>query len=318
MVRAILALLFCCQVATTGVGVLAKDGLSAVQPAVVAAPAAGTSTAIASDADSATVPAAAPSAVFERRISLRADSWCPYNCDPKSDRQGYMVDIVRAVFEPLGYTVDYNILPWSRALNETRSGQHDAVLGAGRDDAKDFVFGLPLGLSGSVLAQRRGYGFHYQGPASLQGHRLGAAQDYAYDPELDAYIQAAAGQMNAVQLLTGENVASLNLRKLAGGRIDLVLEDSYVLAYALGLTRLSEMIDVQPVGVRSPLYIAFSPNRAGSRHLAGLLDNGVRQLRSDGRLARILTRYGVADWQHPNASDTANGTLSGTAQSVAN
>jgi len=38
----------------------------------------------------------------------------PYNGDPASDRPGYCIEVIKAVFEPEGYTIDYQTLAWTR------------------------------------------------------------------------------------------------------------------------------------------------------------------------------------------------------------
>lgn len=47
-------------------------------------------------------------------IVLVADEWPPFNTLPSGKHQGYIVDIAREIFEPLGYTIDYRIVPWTR------------------------------------------------------------------------------------------------------------------------------------------------------------------------------------------------------------
>jgi polar amino acid transport system substrate-binding protein len=49
-------------------------------------------------------------------ISIRADLWCPFNCDPSGAKPGYMIEIAKAVFEPLGHKIDYQTLNWARAI----------------------------------------------------------------------------------------------------------------------------------------------------------------------------------------------------------
>lgn len=45
------------------------------------------------------------------------------------------------------------------------------------------------------------------------------------------------------------------------------------------------------------IYIAFSPNRPESPMLAQQLSDGIRELRSNGQLKKILDRYGLLDWK---------------------
>ncbi len=57
-----------------------------------------------------------PSPVGAETITLAADVWCPFNCNPGGDPPGYMVEVAKAVFEPRGHTVTYRVLPWARAV----------------------------------------------------------------------------------------------------------------------------------------------------------------------------------------------------------
>ncbi|MEK2644629.1 transporter substrate-binding domain-containing protein [Bdellovibrio sp. BCCA] len=73
-------------------------------------------------------------------ISFRSDYSCPYVCNPDSARPGYMVEIVRQVFEKQGYKVEVKISTWVRALKDTRNNKAQALLGSNQNDAPDFIF----------------------------------------------------------------------------------------------------------------------------------------------------------------------------------
>lgn len=44
-------------------------------------------------------------------ITIVADPWCPYNCEPGSDEPGFMVEIARRVFAEAGIEVRYETVP---------------------------------------------------------------------------------------------------------------------------------------------------------------------------------------------------------------
>ena len=71
-----------------------------------------------------------PTAVWSETIVLVADEWPPYNSRPNAPKEGYLVDIARAVFESRGITVSYRLTPWKRAIELTRNGKFNAVIGA--------------------------------------------------------------------------------------------------------------------------------------------------------------------------------------------
>ena len=73
-------------------------------------------------------------------ITIVADEWPPFNGTPGSKNEGYMVDIARKVFEPKGFTVKYELVPWTRALQGTRKGLYNGAIAATKVEAEGFVF----------------------------------------------------------------------------------------------------------------------------------------------------------------------------------
>jgi polar amino acid transport system substrate-binding protein len=236
-------------------------------------------------------------------ISLRADEWCPYNCTPGAEMPGYMIEIAQAVFGNAGHTIDYQILNWSRAILETRAGRHTAIVGAAKGDTPDFIFPAePLGVAQVVFWVKKGNAWRYQGLESLAQIKIGVIQDYDYGEELNAYIAAHKKDALQVQILSGLDALELNIKKLALGRVDAVLEDQNVFqmkAHALGMMDLFENVGpgVETSFEENAVYIAFSPTQPKAQEYAQFLSEGVQTLRASGELQKVLTKYGLVDWQ---------------------
>lgn len=226
-------------------------------------------------------------------IVIVADPWCPFNCEPGSDKPGYMVEIAREVFGPLGHTVKYETVNWSRALAETRDGKYSAVFGAAVGDADDFVFpGEAQGQAGNALFVRKDDPWSMSSPEDLSGKVVGLIRDYDYG-ELNDDIQKHA----KTDYAGGDDALTTNIKKLTAGRLDVVVEEASVFNYTadqmgvLDQTRMEKAIEYDDV------FIAFSPARAESQELAAQLEAGMAQLRESGRLAEILKTYGLSDWK---------------------
>lgn len=231
-------------------------------------------------------------------ISIVADEWCPYNCTPGSSDPGFMIEIAQKVLGAAGHTIDYKILPWSRAVDETRKGKFTAVVGAANDDAPDFAFpGSALGLSTTVFAVRKGDPWRYTGPASLAGISVGVIQDYSYEDGFDAYVEANAKDSAKIQVATGEDALGINIKKLEAKRIGALVEDQAVLEYELKQAGKAGTFDVAGDLGESELFIAFSPAVAESKEYARLLGEGVEKMRASGELATLLAKYGAHDWK---------------------
>lgn len=234
-------------------------------------------------------------AVAAEPVRLRADAWCPYNCEPDAEKPGYMVEIMQKVFADEG-GLDYQLLPWTRAVEEARTARIDAVAGATQADADGLVFGQEsAGLTTNVMIVRRGDKWRYTAPNSLEGKRLAAVLDYSYGEALDGYIKAHATDSNRVELAAGDDVTDQNLKKLLAGRVDVVVEDMNVAEFALAAQGMDGLVEIQAIDGGTPLYVAFAPSPAGAGR-AAKLDAGIRGLRKSGDLSRILARYGLGDW----------------------
>lgn len=243
--------------------------------------------------------ALAPLAVRADTITLKADTWMPYNGDGKAET-GYMLDVARTVFEAKGHKVVYAVTPWEKAVAETRSGKCTGIIGASRDDTPDFVFPAEeLGVSVQLFCVRSGNPWKYAGINSLKPIKLGVIKDYAYFDELDAYIKTAPP--NVVFSDDEENPLPSNLTKLVEGDLGAVVEDRSVLKYTLAKMKLQGKVvfamSTANATKSDKVYIAFSPKNPKSAEYARILSEGVAALRSSGALARILAKYGLTDWK---------------------
>lgn len=229
-------------------------------------------------------------------ITLRADLWCPYNCEPGQEPAGYLIDLAKAVFEPAGITVDYQLMAYEDAIQAVRAGTVTAVVGAAKKDAPDLIFtGTAEGYSSYAFASAKGSGFRYSGPDSLKGKRLGMIADYTYDEALDAYI-AANKDTPAVVAVSGDAATHDLVMLLAQGKVDVIIESDAVLEYTIEQMKLSNLFELNVASEGAPVYVAFSPaDPKGAEH-AKRLEDGIAALRQSGRLAEILKKYGLKDW----------------------
>lgn len=232
-------------------------------------------------------------------ISIRGDAWCPYNCDPKDPKPGYMIEIAKEVFEKAGHTVDYQTLTWARALEQVKAGQFTAAVGAAQDDAPELVYGKEaLGNSSNTFAIRADDSFVFKDIGSLEGKSIGVINGYAYTDVIDAYIEKNKSDPKKIQAASGDDAMTTNLNKLVAKRIDMVIDDGNVLTNQI----LAQKLEGKAKVIESPLpstdvYIAFSPANPKSKDYAALLDKGLDEMRKSGKLATILAKYGVKDWK---------------------
>jgi len=234
-------------------------------------------------------------------ITIVADEWPPFNGSANSQAEGYMVDIIRIVFETHGIEVKYITMPWKRAIAETRKGVYTAAIGASKTDAVGFVFPKEeLARNRLAFYVKKGNIWKFEGIESIQQIKLGVIAGYDYRQWLNEYIKKNSSNTNKIQILTGDIPLQRGLQGLLLERIDVVVDnEAAILSEA---NRLGIIHQIQPAGYGHELsfcYIAFSPNIARSPIYAQILSDGIVQLRSTGKLQNILDKYGLTDWRKP-------------------
>jgi len=229
-------------------------------------------------------------------LTLAADDWCPYNCSVAAAPPGYVLELARAIFEPLGVRVTYRRQPWARTLQAVRNAEVSAAIGATRDELPLAIFPAePIGQFQGYLIQRREADWHYHDNASLQGKRLGVINSYDYGP-FNTFLDSLRGSPD-LAVLSGDDAGRRALAMLVRGRLDGYVEDRAVALYTARQMGVADQVRVDaPVAPPLRLYLAFSAQDPAAARYAQLWTAGIRSMRADGRLAAILARYGVSDW----------------------
>lgn len=237
-------------------------------------------------------------------IRLRADFWCPFNCEPKGAKPGYMIEVADLAFKAAGHTVDYETLPWARAVSDTREGKFEGVVGAARGDAEDFVFPKEsLGRARSCFFTKKSGSWKYEGLPSLSKVVLGAIKDYSYSEDLDKYIADNAKDKKKVDVVAGNTPLDSNLKKLEKDRIGTLVEEESVLFNFMATAKM-DVSTVKNVGCvkDDEIYIAFTPkDKAKSERYAKIIGDQVTKMRKDGSLSKLLEKYGLKDWKSSGA-----------------
>jgi polar amino acid transport system substrate-binding protein len=235
-----------------------------------------------------------PQAEEARVIRIAADLWCPINCTPLEAQEGIGIDLARKIFEPLGYTVDYMVVPWARALEDVRSGKIDAVIGANHTDDPTLV--LPkegvAAISDDFFVSASD-DWKFTGIESLAGKRLGVIKDYGYNDDIAAHIAAHERDSGIIQVVGGGDALEQNIRKLLARRIDVIVEAKPVMDYMQRRLGVQDKLRWAGGILQGNVYLAFSPAKEGSAELARLFDEGMARLRAAGDLDAMYAVYPV-------------------------
>jgi polar amino acid transport system substrate-binding protein len=226
---------------------------------------------------------------------VRSDAWCPYNCAPEDKNPGYMVEILQGAARAHGHTLDYKLMPYSRALLQAQQGRITAVVGMLANNRKGFLFSEPMGVDSNCLIVKNGSPLRYRTPADLDSLApIGSNEGYGYPNE---FMQWKAKNPSKVEELAGDEVLARHARKLAANRINSFIENESVVRYAAA--QVPELKAVEVAGCMAggdPLFVGFSSKNPKAAEIKAKVDSHLATLRKSGELQKLLEKYKVKPW----------------------
>jgi polar amino acid transport system substrate-binding protein len=231
-------------------------------------------------------------------LEVAADEWCPFNCQPDAPMPGYVIELLKNIF-PQGIT--YRVVPWKRAVLQTQKGISAAAVGAtaAMAAAEHLQIGRePVAFTSDCLYVAAGNPLRYQGKADDLNplKRVGIVLGYEYHDGFGEWLARAANKAK-VYIASGHQPAEANLRKLAAGSLSGMIEAGVVMDYLLHRAGLSQAVVRAGCDTPVPIYVAFGPKSPAADALVVTFDQGMAALRKSGKLASILAKYGLTDWQ---------------------
>ena len=229
------------------------------------------------------------------RVIVVSDRAMPYSGEPWASREGYAVEILRAIFEVRGFVVEYREQPWKRAVADVMAGKADILIGGDRSQVSGFIFPKQsLGRADFCFFTNLA-DWQFSGPASLESVKTGYVQGYSYP---DWFLRDIKSHPERFHALHGTDAFSRMLSMLKEGRVQVIpgpwaVADYYIRKNDLpGHVRFAGCSD----GDSRDLYFALSPvNRPRSMLFADILDQGMSSLRNTGQLNHLLIKYGLKD-----------------------
>jgi polar amino acid transport system substrate-binding protein len=205
-----------------------------------------------------------------------------------------MVEIIQLAAKAGGHTVDYATLPWSRALSEAREGKISGVVGMSGGDRDGLIPTEKLGVDTTCFFVNAGDPLKYTGVADLAKlQSVGTIQDYVYPDEFMNWQKSNGAKVKAV---AGDNALDLNIKKLAGKRIQAFIENETVVNYLR--KSVPELKDVVVAGcmASTDLFVGFSAKNPKSADIVKAINAKTADMKKSGELKKLLDNYGAKSW----------------------
>lgn len=228
-------------------------------------------------------------------LRLVANYWEPYT-GPKAPAQGIATGIVVTALRHAGYPVQVQFVPWSRVLMMVYLGHADGVVGIWPTTQRS----AKLHYSDSYLINELSFFTTVPGNSNCRFQdsgrppRIGVGRDYDYS---DSFLE----QYGAA-LIPGDRLV-YNLLKLKAGRLDLLLEDKYILRFAL--TEYAPTLGPMQIHpcphapqLRLPLHFAVSARFPHAQAVVADFNRELRKMKKNGELQGMLKPL-AANWGAP-------------------
>ena len=236
-----------------------------------------------------------------QQLALRADLWCPYNCEPGAAQPGFMVELVRAALPQA--QIDYAIGRWA-LLRRQRSAPPEPVLvllGVGNTPAsrRDLHVVQPAIGQSLTCAYRRVElkDWRLNRAADLRGQRLSLTHGYLYHPEVSALLEEPTARRLITQIRS-ERASLAHARLLALKRVDVALEERHVMQWGLRQLDAAARASIVeagclPLQASDALHFGLPRSDPRSSEVAEALEQGLQRLQVSGELAQLQRRYGL-------------------------
>lgn len=223
-----------------------------------------------------------------RVVNLASTDYPPY-FSPQLPGDGVVAAITRAALAKHGHTLQLHYRPWARLMAEVKAGQFDGVMAIWYEPARaEYLhYSLPLVNTVTGFYGRVDKPVATQPLSALRSRVIGTVRGYK-NP--DVFDRAGLKQELAADDLT-------NLRKLAAGRLDLVLVDKVLAQYLADSLSPAERQAIRwqepPLQVM-PMHVGFQQGLPDGAQLLADFNDGLQTLRKSGQLAALIRQYKLA------------------------
>ncbi|KZZ48080.1 MAG: transporter substrate-binding domain-containing protein [Saccharospirillaceae bacterium] len=164
----------------------------------------------------------------DKVVKLTSLDWPPYSGKALNE-QGASVAVAKAAFAAMGYTLEVDFFPWSRAVSlaKSKGSAYAGYFPEYHSDAvaEEFTYSQPMGSGPLGFVEQSAKPVTWSSLDDLKSYRIGVVQDYVNTTDFDAMMNS--GQLKTEAVISDKN----NILKVVNGRLDLAVIDRNVMDY---------------------------------------------------------------------------------------
>ena len=222
------------------------------------------------------------------KIKISATDWAPYTGETLPNG-GFFTEICQEAFVKAGYVTEVTFIPWKRAVEKTKRGRYDLLIGASYTEERSEYFSYPKHYweSSVHFFALKGNKFNYRKIEDLCPAKLGIFLGSFYVDRFKHY-----------KCFTIETVPTtqLNIKKLAAKRIDLFIDAKDSVFFYLNKRFPDLADDIEPLYPpleTDKIYMVVSKKIINFKKIIDDFDKGVMVIKNDGTYDKILKKHGL-------------------------
>ena len=222
----------------------------------------------------------------QQTLTVVFEEWPPYQYTQDGKVIGIDTEVLEEAFRRMGVTPKFRSLPWTRALNEVKEGDADAIFSMGYPEQRPFLFfpKTPISDQRSVLFARKDSPVQVSDIHDLEGKSVGVVKSNIYGDLFDK---------NEKILRDESSSQEMEFDKLLAGRYDVLITFELVGLFFVKQKQLADQVKMLDYIVDTqPTYVGFSKAKgAQSEALANQLSDVLAQLRQEGFMETVRNKY---------------------------
>ncbi|WP_018123695.1 substrate-binding periplasmic protein [Desulfovibrio oxyclinae] len=205
---------------------------------------------------------------------------------------GMSVDVLEEILDAQGMKLEVSLMPWNQCLERTRKGDVDVVLNAAYSPkrASEFLLSETFYLTTPIIlysTHRYPLGPYIKSLEDLHSMKGCGVSDFGYHQY----------QIPPERLDTSSGTIVQAVKKLLQQRCDYIpiAYEPYAAYVLTGIDILSDpALGHAPIpGMPKTPYHMLLPRTPRGEKLRAIIDEGLRRMKSEGRLQQLLDEYGI-------------------------
>ncbi len=212
-----------------------------------------------------------------KEISLGSEVWIGAT---NSDGSGLYWDIFRAVFEPMGIKMKYQIRSYTGTVQLLELQKIDAFVGSGQNEIDNAIYPKwHFDAEIVVVIFKKSNNLNWEGQKSLEGKQVAWVKGYEYDKYLSVPVKKKEVDTRKTGLL-----------RLNADRIDFFMDANVDLEDALNKGFIDSSKFQTEFVTQLNLYLAFVNNPRG-KQLSQIFDNRFESLLLSGEVKKLYAKW---------------------------